>query len=67
MTTVGIIGVGNMGEALLSGLLLAGTPKTDVVFAQRSDERAAYISERYGISLKPLPSVAAADVVILAV
>jgi len=67
MTTVGIIGVGNMGEALLSGLLLAGTPKTDVVFAQRSDERAAYISERYGISLRPLPSVAAADVVILAV
>ena len=56
-----------MGEALLSGLLLAGAPKTDVIFAQRSDERATYISERYGISRKPLSTVAAADVVILAV
>ena len=67
MTTVGIIGAGNMGEALLAGLILAGTPTGDVSFAQRSDERASYISQRYGVARKSLSEVAGADVVILCV
>jgi pyrroline-5-carboxylate reductase len=66
-TTVGIIGVGNMGEALLAGLLAAGTPKSDVIFAQRSEERAKVISERYAIAHKSLAEVTQSDVVLLCV
>lgn len=67
MTKVGIIGVGNMGEALLAGLLRDGTPTSDVVFAQRSDARAEYISLTYGILRKSLAEVAGCEVVIVAV
>ena len=35
---VGIVGVGNMGEALLSGLLKSGTNSQDIIFAQQSDD-----------------------------
>lgn len=65
--SVGIIGVGNMGEALLSGLLKSGTPTSKIHFAQRSDERAAYITSKYGISRKSLGEVAASDVILLCV
>lgn len=65
--TVGIIGVGNMGEALLSGLLKSGTPTSKISFAQRGDERAEYISSKYGISRESLPATASSDVVLLCV
>ena len=64
---VGIIGVGNMGEALLAGLLSAGTPASDVIFAQRTPERALFISTKYGITQKPLSEVADCDVLLLCV
>lgn len=64
---VGIIGVGNMGEALLAGLLQSGTTPDEIVFAQRSEERAAYISSKYGISEQPLKEVAQSDLVLLCV
>lgn len=64
---VGIIGVGNMGEALLAGLLHSGTQPSEIIFAQRSSERAAVISTKYGISQKPLAEVAGAEVVLLCV
>jgi pyrroline-5-carboxylate reductase len=64
---VGIIGVGNMGEALLAGLLKAGSQPSEIIFAQRSDERAAYIESKYGIARKSLEEVAAADVILLCV
>jgi pyrroline-5-carboxylate reductase len=64
---VGIIGVGNMGEALLAGLLQSGTTPDEIVFAQRSEERAAYISSKYGISKQPLKEVAQSDLVLLCV
>ena len=64
-TRVGIIGVGNMGEALLAGALKSGLSASDITFAQRSDERAAVISQRYGIARKELAEVAATDVILL--
>ena len=39
-----------MGEALLSGLLRAGTPPDDIVATARREERAKLIESRYGIS-----------------
>jgi pyrroline-5-carboxylate reductase len=66
-STVGIIGVGNMGEAILSGLLKSGIPNSKIVFAQRSDERASYIASKYGIARQSLSVTAAADVVLLCV
>ena len=66
-TRVGIIGVGNMGEALLAGALKSGLSASDITFAQRSDERAAVISQRYGIARKELAEVAATDVILLCV
>jgi pyrroline-5-carboxylate reductase len=65
--TVGIIGVGNMGEAILSGLLKSGIPISRIVFAQRSDERASYIVSTYGIARQSLSVTASADVVLLCV
>lgn len=65
--TVGIIGVGNMGEALLSGLLKSGTPTSNISFAQRDDERAGFISSKYGIVRESLLTTAASDVVLLCV
>ena len=47
---VGIIGVGNMGEALLVALLKAGADSTKINFAVRRPERSAEISAKYGIS-----------------
>jgi len=64
---VGIVGVGNMGEALLAGALKSGLLASDITFAQRSDERATVISQRYGIARKDLAEVAATDVILLCV
>ena len=47
---VGIIGVGNMGEALLTALLNAGADRTKINFAVRRPERSVIISEKYGIA-----------------
>lgn len=47
---VGLIGVGNMGEALLVALLKAGAPPAAIKFAVRREARSAELAERYGIS-----------------
>ncbi len=66
--TVGFIGVGNMGEALLHALLQAGTAPTHVTFAVRRSERSAEISARYGIASATLPEMAAnCDVLLIIV
>lgn len=51
-TCVGIIGVGNMGEALLAGLLQAGIPAGNICFSEKRDERADEITSRYGANRK---------------
>ena len=67
MACVGIIGVGNMGEALLAALLAAGQPADSICFTEKRDERAAEIANRYGAVRKALGEVARDCEVILLV
>ena len=48
---IAVLGAGKMGEALVSGLLRAGKPAGDVVVTARRAERAAELTERYGIAV----------------
>jgi pyrroline-5-carboxylate reductase len=68
VTTFALVGVGKLGEALLSGLLRSGTPKGDVIGAERYEGRSREIEETYGVATAtPADAVARADVVLLAV
>ena len=48
---VAVLGVGKLGEALVSGLLRAGQPADRLLGAERHPERAKEIAERYGVRL----------------
>ena len=63
---IGIIGVGNMGEALLAGLVKAG--QGQICFAEKRDERAAEIASKYGAIRKELSGIASdCDLIFLVV
>jgi pyrroline-5-carboxylate reductase len=47
MSRIAIIGGGNMGEALLAGLIKSGRPTRDLVVAEKSSGRAEYLSRTY--------------------
>jgi pyrroline-5-carboxylate reductase len=65
---IAILGTGKMGEALLSGLLRAGHPPTEVVAVARRPERAAELRERYGVRTPAAAEAAkTADTLVLAV
>jgi pyrroline-5-carboxylate reductase len=65
---IAILGTGKMGEALLSGLLRAGRPPSEVVAAVRREDRAAELRERYGVQVADATSAAKmADTLVLAV
>lgn len=65
---IALLGGGRMGEAILAGMLRGGRRAGDVVVAERSDERAAELSDRYGVALAGNGEAAAdAAVVVLAV
>src|SRR6201996_8834057 len=49
MARIAIIGGGNIGEALLSGLLRAGRQVKDLVVAERVPERAKYLADTYSV------------------
>ena len=53
MTALAILGAGKMGEALLSGLLRAGTSPGDVVVTARRQDRADALTQRYGVAVAP--------------
>jgi len=55
---IAIIGTGKMGEALLSGLLRAGRPPSELVAAVRREDRAAELRERYGVLVTDAASAA---------
>ncbi len=62
-----IIGGGKIGEALLSGLVRRGGPE-GIVVCERSPERAAQLTERYGVPVLALTEAATrARVLLLAV
>ena len=66
--TIALLGVGKLGEALLSGLLRSGTPVGSMLAAERHAERSAEIAQRYGVeTLSPEEATARADVVLLVV
>ena len=68
MTTFALVGVGKLGEALLSGLLRSGRPKEQVIAAERYEARAREVADVYGVpTAAPPDAVAKADVVLLAV
>jgi pyrroline-5-carboxylate reductase len=68
MTTFALVGVGKLGEALLSGMLRSGITPEDIIGAERYEGRAREIAETYGVTvLAPPEAVAKADVVLLAV
>jgi pyrroline-5-carboxylate reductase len=49
MARIAIIGGGNIGEALLSGLLRSGRQVKDLVVAERMPDRARYLAETYSV------------------
>ncbi len=66
--SVGIVGVGVMGEALLSALLDRGTPRESIVVSHRRAERVADLWARYGVAASvDNAATAHADLVVLAV
>ena len=68
MARIAIIGGGNMGEALLAGLLRAGRQVKDLVVSEKSAERATYLSQTYSVQVAAVAdAVETAAFVILAV
>ena len=68
MTRVAILGVGKLGEALLSGLLRAGRSPQELVVTARRPERAKALTEKYGVEVIGNHSAAkVADVLLLTV
>jgi pyrroline-5-carboxylate reductase len=64
---VGLIGVGVMGEALISGLISARFPKAQIVFTEKREERAREVSSKYGARAVDLTELASSSDVILLV
>jgi pyrroline-5-carboxylate reductase len=68
MTTIAVLGAGKIGEALLSGLLQGGRKADDLLFTEKHPERAAALTERYGVGGFDVPGAAQrADVLVVAV
>jgi pyrroline-5-carboxylate reductase len=66
--TVAVIGAGKIGELVLAGLLRAGWPVDRLLATVRRAERAAELSQRYGIEVTDnLTAVSRAEVLAIAV
>jgi len=63
-----VIGAGNMGEALIAGLIAYGETPTNIAVCEKRVERASELTSRYGISITEIAdSVRDADAVLLVV
>lgn len=49
MERIAVIGAGNIGEALISGLVASGVDPAAITATNRSQERSAELAERYGV------------------
>ncbi|MDP9100938.1 MAG: pyrroline-5-carboxylate reductase [Actinomycetota bacterium] len=68
MTRIALLGVGKLGEALLSGLLRAGWASSDIVVTARRPARAQELTARHGVAVVTNADAAQhADVLLLAV
>lgn len=65
---IAVLGGGVMGEALVTAMLHAGVPASDLVVAEQAAPRAAEISERHGVRTTEVlrDAVAGAGVVVIA-
>jgi len=65
---IAILGVGKMGEALLSGLVRAGRPAAEVAVVVRRSERGEELNARYGVPVVSAEEAAkSADTLVVAV
>ena len=65
---IAIVGVGNMGEAVLAGLVRSGRAPGDLFAGVRRPERGEDLAQRYGVRALSAPEAAAeAEVVVLGV
>lgn len=65
---VAVLGAGKIGELMLSGLVRAGWPAEKLLATARRPQRAADLTQRYGVAVVDnLAAVARADVVAVAV
>lgn len=68
MTVTAFIGGGKMGEAILSGMIAAGTAPSDIVVVELMPERCAFLQQRYGVRIAELADAASeAGAIIIAV
>jgi pyrroline-5-carboxylate reductase len=66
--TVAILGAGVMGETLLSGLLRAGRRVDELLVGEKRRDRAAELTERYGVTVvSNLEAAQKADTLVLVV
>jgi pyrroline-5-carboxylate reductase len=66
--TVAVIGAGKIGELVLSGLLRAGWPATELLVTVRRAERGEELAQRYGVRVVDnLTAVTDADVLAVSV
>lgn len=49
MVKIGIIGTGNMGEAIIKGLLESDFKREEIIFTEISKDKVEYIKKTYGI------------------
>jgi pyrroline-5-carboxylate reductase len=67
-TTTAIIGAGVMGETLLSGLIRAGRPVSELLVGEKRPERVSELEERYAVSVvSNLDATKRADTIALVV
>ena len=68
MSQIAIIGGGNIGEALLSGLLRSGRQHAEITVSERIPDRGHYLSEKYSVRVTGVvQAVENADLVVIAV
>lgn len=68
MSRIAIIGGGNIGEALISGLLRAGRQAKDIVVSEKVSARAKALAEAYSIRVSEVAdAVEGADFIVVAV
>lgn len=66
---IGFIGGGNMGEALIKGLIDGAFPAADILLAEPIESRRQQLAERYGIDVRAEAAevVTASEVVVVAI
>ncbi len=64
---VGIIGVGNMGEALLAALIKSGQPTSQICITDKREDHAAELSAKYGVSNRSISEIGTECKIILVV